>query len=78
MIKLDDQSTWPEIGSIWSHYNGNVYEVVMFTNIDSTRQDQYPTTIVHRNVVNGKNYSRKLADWKRSMTQLHPLPGMTP
>ncbi|WP_316201017.1 MULTISPECIES: hypothetical protein [unclassified Bradyrhizobium] len=76
-VRLDDQSTWPQIGSIWSHYNGNLYEVVLFTNVDSTRPDRYPTTIVHRNILNGKYYSRKLTDWDRSMTQRIPLPGAT-
>ncbi|WP_315740013.1 hypothetical protein [Bradyrhizobium sp. SZCCHNR1093] len=68
MIALEDQSTWPAIGSVWSHTNGNLYQVVTFTNIETGRQDKYPTTIIYRNVKNTKLYSRPLMDWERSMT----------
>lgn len=68
MISLKDNRTWPEIGSNWRHYNGNIYEVLMFTNIISENQDKYPTTIVYYNIENMANYSRPLMDWERSMT----------
>ncbi|WP_316207514.1 hypothetical protein [Bradyrhizobium sp. SZCCHNR3118] len=67
-IKLEDPNTWPQIGSIWAHRNGNQYVVMMFTNVETERQDRYPTTIVYRNFGNGKSYSRSLVDWERSMT----------
>ena len=67
-IKLDDPTTWPEQGSEWRHKNGNIYQVHCFTNIETDRQDEYPTTIVYMNVVNWKMYSRRLIDWDRSMT----------
>jgi hypothetical protein len=66
--KLEDRTTWPPLFSIWRHHNGNHYEVVMFTNVESDRQDKYPTTIVYRNVRNLNDYSRPLIDWDRSMT----------
>lgn len=66
-IKLDDHMTWPRVGSVWSHTNGNRYMVHDFTNVETDRQDEYPTTIVYRNMDNGKLYSRRLIDWERSM-----------
>jgi len=67
MIKLNDHMSWPRVGSIWEHHNGNRYEVMMFTNIETERQERYPTTIVYRNAGNQKLYSRHLMDWDRSM-----------
>ena len=67
MIDLTDIATWPQVNTIWQHSNGNQYQVVMFTNIETDRQDKYPTTVVYRNLMNGKAYSRKLSDWERSM-----------
>lgn len=59
----------PAPGSIWQHSNGNRYCVVMITNADSDKE-KYPTTVVHRNVFNGKIYSRELSDWHRSMSSV--------
>ncbi|WP_315729914.1 hypothetical protein [Bradyrhizobium sp. SZCCHNRI2010] len=73
MIKLEDRRTWPTIGSLWTHTNGNLYQVVEFTNIETDRQDRYPTTIIYRNFKNAKLYSRPLVDWERSMTFHHDL-----
>lgn len=59
--------------SIWTHTNGNRYQVVLFTNIETSNTDKYPTTVVYQNVHNLKCYSRPVADWHRSMTIGHPL-----
>jgi len=67
MIDLNNMDTWPEARSLWQHHNGNVYRVICYTNIETTKQDTYPTTIVYENVNNFKLYSRKLIDWERSM-----------
>lgn len=67
MIELENYMTWPKVGSIWEHINGNRYQVIMFTNIETDGQDRYPTTIIYRNIQNHKDYSRKLIDWDRSM-----------
>lgn len=67
MIVLEDARTWPEINTLWEHRNGNQYTVLDFTNIESENQSHYPTTIIYRNVQNGKRYSRPLMDWDRSM-----------
>lgn len=64
------QPELPAIGSLWKHHNGNVYKVVCFTNIESTRPDKYPLTVVYQNVANKKLYSRRFCDWHRSMTTM--------
>jgi len=56
----------PEIGSLWEHRDGNIYRVMLITNASSDHQN-FPTTIVYRNVVNGHIYSRPASDWHRSM-----------
>ena len=67
MIELENHMTWPRIDSLWQHLNGNYYSVLMFTNVETEKQEDYPTTIVYRNTSNLKCYSRKLMDWDRSM-----------
>lgn len=67
-IELDNHITWPRVGSIWTHHNGNNYIVESYSNIETDRQDRYPTTIIYRNLNNGHRYSRPLLDWSRSMT----------
>ncbi|WP_316196704.1 hypothetical protein [Bradyrhizobium sp. SZCCHNS3053] len=67
-IKLEESRTWPARGSVWEHRNGNRYEVMFYTNVETTNQTRYPTTIVYRNTRNTNLYSRPLADWERSMT----------
>lgn len=59
------QTIWEN--SIWRHTSGDLYEVILFTNVEGTK-DKYPTTIVYQNVVNKKYYSRRADDWFRSMT----------
>jgi hypothetical protein len=67
----DDGTAWriPEDGSKWRHYNGMEYQVLMITNLDSTRPE-YPTTVVYVNTMNGKRWSRPLSEWHRSMTEV--------
>jgi|SRR5688500_13143144 len=62
-----------EIGSRWQHKNGNYYTVDKITNRDSTRQEDYPVTVVYHGD-NGKEWSRKLSDWHRSMTFVAAAP----
>lgn len=69
-IELSNHMTWPRVGSVWSHHNGNIYRVLDYTNVESDRQDDYPTTIIYQNTANGKKYSRKLVDWARSMVEI--------
>lgn len=60
----------PAPGSLWRHYNGVVYVVEQVTNRLAGAQDRYPATVVYRGTMNGQNYSRALADWRRSMTPI--------
>lgn len=59
--------TKPEIGSTWTHKNGNEYVVEGFANEESTKED-YPVMIIYRNKEIGTRWARKLSDWGRSMT----------
>lgn len=67
----------PAKGSFWQHHNGNRYTVLMVTNTegdDPTKREKYPPTVVYEGQ-NGKLWSRKLADWHRSMTPIYPGEG---
>lgn len=83
IVDLPNHMTWPRIHSVWEHHNGQRYRVTMFTNVESScvldsgdgvaaqRAAKYPTTIVYKNLVNGRDYSRRLDDWNRSMVKVH-------
>lgn len=51
----------------WQHRNGNVYEVIMLTNEQSTN-DNYPVNVVYRGN-NGNVWSRPISDWNRSFVE---------
>lgn len=57
----------PKVNSQWTHRNGIVYQVMLFTNVGSAK-GAYPEQIVYFNICNKKVYSRALSDWHRSMT----------
>jgi hypothetical protein len=65
-----NDSNWPEIGSQYQHKNGNVYKVILVTNLNSTRLDQYPVTAVYINLKNGTVWSRPANDWFRSFKKV--------
>lgn len=67
MINIDDDTTWPRLFTKWMHSNGNIYIVSDFTNIVTTDQVKYPTTIIYFNAKTKALYSRPLKDWDRSM-----------
>lgn len=58
----------PIPGKVYKHNNGNRYKVVMLTNQQTTRPEQYPVTVVYFNVKNGTTWSRPVSDWERSFT----------
>lgn len=67
-------------GSLWRHYNGNVYTVLLVANQESANEERYPKTVVYIGG-NGKCWSRPLDDWHRSMTPLEesrPAEGAAP
>lgn len=68
----------PMVGSRWMHRNGNVYQVIAFTNTskDAVRfkpdeVERYPDMIIYQNVNNGTLWSREVTDWHRSFQQVH-------
>jgi len=53
----------PERNSIWKHRNGNLYQVICITNVETSRPEKYPTTVVYFNINNFQFYSRPLELW---------------
>lgn len=53
----------------WQHSNGNFYTVLVMSNGDSERPDEYPKTVVYQGD-NGKVWSRPLSRWHGSMTEV--------
>lgn len=65
---MDGLGLMPDVGSKWTHTNGNLYEVIAIANKDTEYPDKYPITVVYKGE-NGKIWSRPLSDWSRSMTE---------
>lgn len=59
----------PEIDSTWKHHNGNTYEIIAIANLETTRPEKYPITIVYEGE-NGKIWSRPFDRWHASMKQV--------
>jgi len=57
----------PAPGSIWRHYNGAVYEVLMIAN-DHSDAENYPVMIVYKGFANGRTWARRASEWHRSFT----------
>lgn len=53
----------------WQHSNGNFYTVLVMSNGDSERPDEYPETVVYQGD-NGKVWSRPLSRWHGRMTEV--------
>lgn len=64
---------FPINDSVWEHRNGNQYRVLFLTNVETERQDEYPTTVVYMNINNGKLYSRPLSRWTEKSFKLVSL-----
>lgn len=54
---------FPLPGGLWRHHNGVVYVVLMMTNVEPERQDDFPTTVVYQSGRTGKRYSVTLETW---------------
>jgi len=61
----------PEIGSTWIHKNGSTYTVLLLSNLNSGRLDEYPPTVVYQRLNDLTVWNRPIALWYQSMTQLH-------
>lgn len=62
----------PKATTRWQHHNGNFYNVLLVSNGDSERLDEYPETVVYQGD-NGKVWSRPLSRWHGSMTEVPKL-----
>jgi hypothetical protein len=69
-MRNNSSDDWPDIGESYEHRNGNVYKVMLITNLDSTRLEQYPITVVYINLNNGTIWSRPVNDWFRSFKKV--------
>lgn len=67
----------PAPGEWWRHKNGNLYKVLLLTNLPD--EPRYPKTVVYQTVVTGQGdgcvyrkdgpiWSRRFDDWHRSFT----------
>lgn len=57
----------PTPGSPWTHRkSGTSYKVLMLTNEDAERTDDFPVTVVYQGA-DGKVWSRPLAEWHGAM-----------
>ena len=57
-----DANGFPVVGSRWRHHSGRVYVILMMTNIEPGRQEDFPTTVVYQGP-QGHRYSRPLVDF---------------
>ncbi|QYW02249.1 hypothetical protein PP740_gp093 [Stenotrophomonas phage Philippe] len=54
------------VNSLWRHYSGRCYRVLLLTN-EHSENPKYEIQVVHKGT-NGRIWSRPLSDWHRSMT----------
>jgi hypothetical protein len=69
ILAIPLQSRGPAGGTRWQHGNGNQYTVLLVSNEDSTRPEEYPPTVVYQGD-DGKIWSRPVSRWYGSMTAL--------
>lgn len=67
---INNDPDLPEINKLYEHKNGTVYKVIAIANhtISPFRKDEYPTTIIYRNINTLAVYSRPFYRWKDSFT----------
>jgi hypothetical protein len=56
----------PPVGVECRHHSGRIYVVTGIANENTQRPDQYPVTIIYKNVENGTVWSRPASEWARS------------
>ncbi len=67
---------YPQIGSLWEHYKGGLYRVMMMTNTASTFPERFPVSVVYMNDDTGKVWSRPLQQWSESMKLVSEASGL--
>lgn len=62
----------PNVGSRWRHKSGAIYLVAAVTNLNaiSAKSSAYPPTVAYVNETTGTWWSRPLAQWHQSMTEV--------
>ena len=63
----------PDKNVLWRHIRtGNIYRIILFTNLHSTRLGQYPPTVCYQNVSDPELiWSRPLESWFDSFAEYH-------
>jgi hypothetical protein len=57
----------PLVNSVWRHKKtGDLYQVVLIANQESTKIDEYPVTVVYRRLSDDTIWSRPLWRWDGS------------
>ncbi len=59
----------PGINTRWKHTNGNLYTVLLVTNLGSDRPEKFPVTVVYCGD-NGTTWSRPLSKWHGSFVAI--------
>lgn len=58
-----------EVGNVYQHVNGNIYEVIAIANELSTRPE-YPPTVVYKSTSNNRVWAKPLSNFIRKMTRI--------
>jgi hypothetical protein len=66
----------PSPSSAWRHHSGRLYHVILVANEHTTHPDRYPVMIVYRGAVNGFIWSKSLARFLATMTEVLHAPGV--
>jgi len=53
--------------TVWQHSNGNLYSILVVTNLHS-QNPNYTPVVVYQGSSNGHIWSRPIEDWFRSFT----------
>lgn len=56
----------PEVGGLYKHNNGGVYEVTGLANKNTERPGEYPVTVIYKNIDNHTVWCRPIKEWSRS------------
>lgn len=60
----------PEIGSIWRHRRGDLYEVLLLANeYGGDDPEKWPVFVVYRSLGLQQVWARRLDEWRGSFTQ---------
>lgn len=59
------------VHSYWRHNeNGNIYRILLLTNLDATNPKFVPTVVFQGR--DGRHWSRPFAEWSKAFTRIYP------